>query len=126
MSTQHDHDLDADPSLPNQSVRSTGIEPEVGEPGNDADVDELQADIDRTREQLGQTVAALSHKLDVKAQAGERVAHARSWAVDQVDRGRQATTDANGKTRPAIRIGAPATLGAVAVIVGLLVWRRNR
>lgn len=107
MTTQPDHDLDA-------------------EPGDDADIDQLQADIERNREQLGETVAALSHKLDVKAQAGERVAHARGWAADQVDRGLQATTDSTGKTLPAIRFGVPATLGAVAVAVGLLVWRRSR
>lgn len=126
MATQHDHDIDADPSIPDRSVHSNETESEVAEPGDDADIDQIQADIDRTREQLGQTVEALSHKLDVKAQAGERVAHARTWAADQVERGRQATTDDNGKPLPAIRIGAPATLGAIAVIIGLLVWRRSR
>jgi ABC-type transporter Mla subunit MlaD len=35
--------------------------------------DEIQADIERTREQLGDTVEALAAKTDVKARAHERV-----------------------------------------------------
>jgi Protein of unknown function (DUF3618) len=36
------------------------------EPGPDAGLDDIQADVERTRKELGDTVGALSAKLDVK------------------------------------------------------------
>ena len=73
--------------------------------------EEIQADIERQREQLAQTVDELGHKLDVKAQTKERVALVKDRA-----------TTAEGKPRPEV-IG-----GAVAVVVGLglLIWLRRR
>jgi hypothetical protein len=73
--------------------------------------EEIQADIERQREQLAQTVDELGHKLDVKAQAKARVAEVRE----------RATTD-DGKPRPEV-IGVAA---AVVLGVGLLVWLRSR
>jgi MYXO-CTERM domain-containing protein len=73
--------------------------------------EQIQADIERQREQLARTVDELGHKLDVKAQARERVAEVKD----------RATTD-EGKPRPEV-IGAAA---AVVVGVGLLVWLRRR
>jgi hypothetical protein len=73
--------------------------------------EEIQADIERQREQLAVTVDQLSHKLDVKAQTKAKVADVRD----------RATTD-DGKPRPEV-------LGAVAgalLAVGLLVWWRSR
>ncbi len=64
-------------------------------------VDEIEADIARTREALAGTVDELAGRLDVKARARAR--------IEQTP---------------------PATLGAVAfavtALVGLLVWRRRR
>ena len=73
--------------------------------------DEIQADIERQREQLAQTVDELGHKLDVKAQARQRVAIAKD----------RATTDA-GKPRPEL-LGAAA---GVLLGVGLLIWLKRR
>ena len=73
--------------------------------------EEIQADIERQREHLAQTVDELGHKLDVKAQARERVAVARD----------RATTD-DGKPRPEV-LGAAA---AVVLGIGLLVWLKRR
>jgi MYXO-CTERM domain-containing protein len=73
--------------------------------------EEIQADIERQREQLAQTVDELGHKLDVKAQAKARVAEVRD----------RATTD-DGKPRPEV-IGVAT---AVVLGVGLLVWLRRR
>ena len=71
----------------------------------------LEAEVERNREQLAETVDALHHKLDVKAQAKERAARLRE----------SATTD-SGKPSPAVLgIAALAVAG-----VGLLVWRRTR
>ncbi len=73
--------------------------------------EQIQADIERQREQLAETVDQLTHKLDVKAQAKAKV-------VDIQDR---ATTD-DGKPRPEV-LGAAA---AAVALVGLLIWWRRR
>ena len=73
--------------------------------------EEIQADIERQREQLAETVDQLTQKLDVKAQAKAKV-------VDIQDR---ATTD-DGKPRPEV-LGAAA---AAVALVGLLIWWRRR
>ena len=73
--------------------------------------EEIQADIERQRDHLAQTVDQLSHKLDVKAQTREKVADARD----------RATTD-SGKPRPEV-LGAAA---AVVVGLALLVWLKRR
>jgi MYXO-CTERM domain-containing protein len=73
--------------------------------------EQIQADIERQREQLAKTVDELGHKLDVKAQTKEKVADVRD----------RATTD-TGKPRPEV-IGAAA---AVVLGVALLVWWRRR
>ena len=71
----------------------------------------LEAEVERNREQLAETVDALHHKLDFKTQAKQRAAQLRD----------SATTD-SGKPSPAVLgIAALAVAG-----VGLLVWRRTR
>lgn len=71
----------------------------------------LEREVERNREELARTVDALHHKLDVKAQARQRVARLKD----------SATTD-GGKPRPAV-LGA---VGAAAAGVALLVWLRRR
>ena len=44
-------------------------DPTPPESGPDAGIDDIQADIERTRKELGDTVGALSAKLDVKKRA---------------------------------------------------------
>lgn len=83
-----------------------GTEGAGSEPGSDASIDELQADIERTREELGQTVGALAAKTDVKARVQEK-AH-----------GFQETV----KRNPGVDIGVLAAIAAL----GLLVWLRRR
>jgi MYXO-CTERM domain-containing protein len=73
--------------------------------------EEIQAEIERQRAHLAQTVDELGHKLDVKAQTKEKVAEVRD----------RATTD-TGKPRPQV-IGAAA---AVVAGLGLLIWLRRR
>ena len=73
--------------------------------------EEIQADIERQREHLAQTVDQLGHKLDVKAQTKEKVADVRD----------RATTD-DGKPRPEV-LGAAA---AVVLGLGLVIWLRRR
>ena len=73
--------------------------------------EEIQADIERQREQLAKTVDELGHKLDVKAQTKERLALAKDRA-----------TTPDGKPRPEV-LGAAA---AVIAGLGLLIWLRRR
>jgi hypothetical protein len=77
--------------------------------GSDPDV--IKADIERTRENLAETVDALHARLDVKTQARAKVARVKD----------QATTDA-GKPRPEVVVGA---VGIVLLVAGLIWWRRG-
>lgn len=80
------------------------------------EIEELQTEIEKTREALGETVDALSAKTDVKARVGAKVDEAKGRVHD-------AATDDQGDLKPAV----PAGAAAVAVgIVALLVWRRRR
>lgn len=71
----------------------------------------IEADIEAQREHLAETVDQLAHKLDVKAQAQERVADLKD----------KATTD-TGKPRPAL-LGSGLV---VVALLGLVVWWRRR
>ena len=75
-----------------------------------SDPDAIRADIERTRENLAETVDALHAKLDVKGQATAKVARVKD----------QATTE-TGKPRPEIVAGAVV----VALLVASLVWWRR-
>ncbi len=75
------------------------------------DPEAIRADIERTRENLAETVDLLHAKLDVKSQAKAKVAQVRA----------QATTD-SGKPRPEVIAGA---VGVLLLVVGLVWWRRS-
>jgi len=91
-------------------VNGVSPHPTTTTPTSSNDPDAIREDIERTREQLAETVDALHAKLDVKTQAKERLARAKD----------QATTDA-GRPRPDLVAGV---VGAVLVAAGL-VWRRK-
>lgn len=134
--------MSADPSTPRP------------EPGPEAGVDELQADIEATRAELGETLGALSAKADISGRAKQKVAdtqatitekatHAKGTVVDRaaqakdvvVDKthaaqsmARDAVTDDTGSVKPAVKRGAPlaAVAAAALLVIGVLVWRRRR
>jgi hypothetical protein len=89
------------------------------EPGPDAGLEEIQTDIDQTRQQLGETVQALSAKLDVKAHARQKVDDTKARVVDTAQSARQKA----GQAGPAVP--ALAFL-AIAAVVGTIIWRRRR
>ncbi len=72
---------------------------------------QLEADIERQREQLARTIDALAAKLDVKAQARSKVADVRDRATDDA-----------GRPRTEVLAGA---VTAAVVLAGLVWWRRR-
>ena len=69
------------------------------------DQQELEKEIEQTREQLGQTVEALAAKVDVKARAQEKLGQAKQQAIQA---GQQITK------RP---VPAAATAGVIGALV---------
>jgi hypothetical protein len=76
------------------------------------DPDQINAEIDATREQLARTVDQLSARLDVPARAKERAARVRDTAVETY------------RESPPIVIGAGLVLAGL--VLGLVVLRRKR
>jgi ElaB/YqjD/DUF883 family membrane-anchored ribosome-binding protein len=97
-------------------------------------------DIDRTREQLGETVEALAAKADVKAQAKQKAsdvqAQAKQKASDVQAQAKQKATEVTGTARQqagrvAAKVGEhrqPLAIAAAAaaLLVGVLVIRKLR
>ena len=88
--------------------------------------EQLQAEIDRTREQLGETVEQLAAKADVKARVNDEVEQRKQAVRGKVDEVKQTTTQtaqtgvAQAKSKPYI----PAL--AIAAAVGVVVLLRRR
>ena len=74
--------------------------PAVSEQGQSRTPEEIQADIERTREQVGDTVEALAAKTDVKARAQEKIGAAKENVTqlkdDVVSKAREATPESAG------------------------------
>ena len=103
-------------SAPGTDDRSADETPEVAE---------LQADIERTRADLAQTVDQLTAKLDVKTRVRNRVSDTKETATGQLRRLRDQATDDGGKPTPTtMGVGGGVLAAAVAVLVVVL-WRRN-
>jgi ElaB/YqjD/DUF883 family membrane-anchored ribosome-binding protein len=49
------------------------------------DPEEIQSEIEQTREDLGETIEALAHKTDVKAQAKERIEETKASVAEKKD-----------------------------------------
>ncbi|MGZ5377082.1 MAG: DUF3618 domain-containing protein [Mycobacterium sp.] len=94
--------------------------PNRPEPGPDAGIEDIEADAEQTRKELGQTVEALADKLDVKERAKEKAAETKEQVVEKADAVRHTVTDNPKRTVP---IAAAALVGVV--VVGIVVWRRR-
>ena len=99
------------------------------DPGVDSpDIDQLQAGIEQTREDLAATVDALTAKLDVKARTRAKLTDTTENVKDQAAHlahsAQDAATDEQGQPKPAVVAGAAV---AVAALVALVVrsWRRD-
>lgn len=102
--------------------------------GKDASAEEVEADIARTREELADTVDALTQKLDVKAQAqnkayelkdraGEQVHAARVQSGATLEQLKESAIDERGQLKPAVPAVA---VGLVAVSLAVVIWRRRQ
>lgn len=94
----------------------------------------IQADILETREQLGDTVAALGHKSDVKGRAEERITETRERVTgagkDAAAKAQQAmptsAQDGMEKAREFVRRRPVEVSAAVGFLAGLAIGRRRR
>ncbi|MBT2551324.1 DUF3618 domain-containing protein [Arthrobacter sp. ISL-65] len=68
---------------------STSVTPPNPEPSKDAGIEDIKHDIEQTREELGQTVQALTTKLDVKAQAKNKAASLKDQATSSLTSGKE-------------------------------------
>jgi ElaB/YqjD/DUF883 family membrane-anchored ribosome-binding protein len=91
----------------------------------------LRAEIERTRQDLGETVAALAEKADVKARAKGKVSRIRHRAnekrADIVGRARESSPErarsASGRVRATAQENPAPTAAAAAFVGGLLIGR---
>jgi Protein of unknown function (DUF3618) len=80
---------------------------------------EIQQEIERTRERLGETVDELAARADVKARARAKAAEMKTRAAEVSGRVRQSQ---------AVQRRWPAAVAAGALVAGaaVLLWRRRR
>jgi ElaB/YqjD/DUF883 family membrane-anchored ribosome-binding protein len=115
-----------------EGARAAGppVDPKA-DPARDRPPEEIRQDIAQTRAEVGDTVAALAEKTDVKAQARQRIENIKANARQ---RGERLKTRARGSSPEGARQGAgqlvakarenpaPVALGA-AVLLGFLLGR---
>jgi ElaB/YqjD/DUF883 family membrane-anchored ribosome-binding protein len=108
-----------------QGAVSPSVTDQPGAGQTPDDPQQLRADIERTREDLGDTVAALAEKTDVKARARDKVSEVRQNVnqrrTELVGRARESSPD--GATSAATQVRAkaqenPIPTAAIAAFVG--------
>lgn len=92
-------------------------------------VAEIEADLEATRQQLGETIDAIGDKLDVKGRAKQRASDVGSRvttvANDTVRRVQDTATDDDGNLDPKVLALAAAAAFVVGTAVVLIVRRRR-
>jgi hypothetical protein len=78
-----------EPTGPVQVPMAAGDGGGAARPAGASDVEEIRADIDRTRAELGDSVEALAGKANVKARAGQAARTAATRAQDKLTAGRR-------------------------------------
>jgi hypothetical protein len=93
--------------------------------GDNPGIEEIEADIARTREELAATVDELTARLDVKTRMKESVQQTRDQAVHRVRTVRDQATDEQGRPTPTtLGVGGGIAV-AVVVVIALTLWRRQ-
>jgi hypothetical protein len=112
-------------------------EPSQAGPGLDdgeRSPEQIQAEIDQTRRDLGETVAAVAEKADVKSQARQRVDEAKQAVqakrAELMGKARENTPDSAGAGIEQVTFTAqqnplPLAIGG-ALVIGFLFGRRAR
>jgi ABC-type transporter Mla subunit MlaD len=112
-----------------QDPRTAGAAVRAGDEAGERTPEEIQADIERTREQLGDTVEALAAKTDVKARAQERVEEIKENLKGKADQAKAAAPPSaqQGGQQLVDKVRAnpaPFILGG-AVLLAFLIGRRS-
>lgn len=116
--------------------------------GAKPDVEDIQADIEQTRQELGETVDALTAKMDVKSRTKARLEDTKQRATVKLNetkgqasvklqdakvktsqltaQAKQSATDDAGKPKPAVLAGAGGVVTALVAVVSLVLWRKRR
>ena len=116
--------------------------------GTKPDVEEIQATIERTRQDLGETVDALTAKMDVKSRTKARLEDTRQRATVKLNEARgqasvalqdakvktsqltaqakQSATDDDGKPKPGVLAGAGGVATVLVAVASVVVWRKRR
>jgi hypothetical protein len=102
------------------------------ESGGTRDPEELKEEIEQTREELGDTVAAVTEKADVKKQAQRKASGAKKKVTETMDAAKQKAANTTHQARTKTKEATPDSAGAgmqqaqqiardkpVPVIVGL-------
>jgi len=100
-------------------VRPTG---QAGDQPGQPDAPALEAEIERTREEVAETVDLLAAKLDVKGRVRDQVSHTaestKASAAHQLRSAREKATDGRGRPTPAaMSVAAGVAVGVIAVLV---------
>jgi hypothetical protein len=93
------------------------------EPGPDADIGEIQTDIAETRKELGETVEALTAKMDVKQRTKDKAAETKEAVLDKAHAIQHATID-DGRAKVTVPAATVIVVGTAALVWFL--WRRRR
>jgi hypothetical protein len=107
-------------------------DPSRPEPGPDAGIEEIEADVEQTRQELGETVEALADKLDVKGRAKDKAAETKEHVIEKANEAKDqvvARADALKHTateNPQRTVPVAAVVLIAALSVGIVVWRRRR
>jgi hypothetical protein len=92
------------------------------EPGPDAGIDDIQTDIEETRKELGDTVEALTAKMDVKQRTKDKAADTKEAVLDKAHAVQHATID-DGRAKVTLPVAAVVVAGAATLI--WILWRRR-
>ncbi|HEX4307547.1 MAG TPA: DUF3618 domain-containing protein [Solirubrobacterales bacterium] len=87
---------------------------------------EIRAEIDRTREELGDTVEALAEKTDVKAQAKAKVEDVKAQAKAKVEDVKDAAPESPGEAQALVKQNPKPFAIAGGLLVLFVLWRLLR
>ena len=119
---------------------TTDPTPPSAEPGPDAGIDDIQADIEHTHTKLGETIGALSAKADVTGRVQHKVADTKGRITEKASEtkgvvvekayaaqsaARDVVTDSTGSVKPSVPIAALIAAAAI-LVVSVVLWRRRR